>query len=266
MEDTKKASKGKAAAPAAAAKGKAKGKSIDESPLRPEPTPKQEVATTTTTKSELAEPKSNMTGVSGEWDRDDLLLPRLNLVAKTSELVDDGFTPGAWVVNKELEIALKEEDLTVIILMMDKKYQEDIPFDSEEQPRIFSTKQEMHEAGYSSEYGSEAYCQPLANFTLLVKLPADVTDETGIFCHTIGKDSFALVALTVSKTAYKTTAKLVASHLAFSGADGLHKSAWTLYSKLKTYGDKAWFSPFLKKGNALTDAQLKDVENIIGGM
>ena len=49
----------------------------------------------------LTDQQLNEAGLAGEFDASDINLPRINIVANTSALGDEGFTPGAIVLNKE---------------------------------------------------------------------------------------------------------------------------------------------------------------------
>ncbi len=201
-------------------------------------------------------------GMEGDWDQEDLLLPRLLVIAKTSELVDQGFTPGGICLNKEMELAGKDSPLEVIVLNMVKRYQEDIDWEDDSQPKVFATREEMHSEGFSTEYGAVNYCKPMANFTFLVKLPDDVEDDAGMFPHEFEGSHYAMVAFTAAKTAYATTAKVVASAVAFS-KNPLSAYKWLLTSSLKSYKDNTWFSPSMKRSGILSETEEEFVKGLL---
>lgn len=201
-------------------------------------------------------------GMEGDWGTEDLMLPRINVVAKTSELVDEGFTPGSIVFNKELELVAKDIPLNVIVINMIKKYQEDIDWDDDAQAKVFHSKSEMHAAGYSTDYGSENYCKPFAKFTLLIRRPENVEDEAGMFPHEFEGKSYAMAEFIAAKTAYKTTAVTVASAVAFSN-NALWNYQWSLSATLKSFKDNTWFSPTMKRAGLLSETEMGFVRGIL---
>ncbi|MDP2734575.1 MAG: hypothetical protein Q8P12_00010, partial [bacterium] len=60
--------------------------------------------------------ESRIPGLDGEWSNDDVSIPRLQVVAKTSDLVDEGFEPGSLVLSKEVTVAKKEEVVDIIVV------------------------------------------------------------------------------------------------------------------------------------------------------
>ena len=91
-------------------------------------------------------------GLAGDWTQSDVNLPRVNLVAKTSQLVDEGFTPGAIVLNKEAELVLKDMPLTVIVLNAEA-ISGRCPGGRSCSP-VFNSEDELEVAGFSTEWGS----------------------------------------------------------------------------------------------------------------
>jgi len=201
-------------------------------------------------------------GLAGDFDQSDINLPRINLVAKTSALVDEGFTPGAVVLNKEATLTLKDKPLRVIVTAMVKQFQEDVAWGAEELPKVFNPE-EVHEAGYSLEWGSPNMCRPIAHITMLIEAPEGL-DEDGLELFPYENDGkhYAMAIYTASKSAYKPTAKEIATFAAFAKGEGVWTTSWAFTSKLRTEGDVSWFTPAMKRSGRLSSEELQFVESI----
>jgi len=206
--------------------------------------------------------------VEGDFDNEDLIVPRINVVGKTGNLSDQ-FSPGSLVLNKEFEVVEKEEDLEIVVLAFAKKYQEDTDFDSEEMGRVFNNKHEMLEAGYQcTDYDGEGFCQPMANFILLAKKPEAFEDEIGLFTFEAPDGSeWGMFEMTCAKTAYKTTGKEVATFLTINRGRAtpipLHKAKWNLKTGLKRFRENSWWSPFFKRAGTLDDELYEFVKELV---
>lgn len=202
-------------------------------------------------------------GLTGDFTQSDVNLPRINIVAKTSQLVDEGYTPGAIVLNKEAELVKKDEPLTVIVTSMMKQYQEDVAWGDERAPRVFNSEAELEAAGFSTEWGSPNLCRPMAHITMLVQAPKGLAKEAEeLFPYEFNENLYAMAVLTASKSSYKTTAKEIATFAAFAQGAGVWTTAWNLTSKLRTEGDVSWFSPFLKRAGRIDEDLLAFVEGV----
>ena len=216
-------------------------------------------------KAELAitEQQLNDAGLAGEFDQKDINLPRINLVAKTSSLVDDGFTPGAIVLNKEASLVLRDTPLRVIVTSMIKQYQEVVDFGAEELPKTFNTEQEVYANGGSLEWGSPTQYRPLAHITMLVESPEGLDENAlELFPYANGDKNYAMAIYTASKSAYSPTAKEIATYAAFAKGDGVWTTAFVLMSKLRTEGDVSWFTPSLKRAGRLDADELEFIESV----
>lgn len=202
-------------------------------------------------------------GLAGDFDQSDINLPRINLVAKTSALVDDGFTPGAVVLNKEATLTLKDVPLRIIVTAMVKQFQEDVAWGAEELPKVFNTEEEVHEAGYSLEWGSPNMCRPIAHITMLIEAPEGLEEDAlELFPYENDGKHYALAIYTASKSAYKPTAKEIATFAAFAKGEGVWTTSWAFTSKLRTEGDVSWFTPSMKRSGRLSSEELQFVESI----
>ena len=211
----------------------------------------------------ITDQQLNDAGLAGDFDQSDINLPRINIVAKTSALVDEGFTPGAIVLNKEAMLTLKDKPLRVIVTAMVKQFQEDVDWGSEELPKVFNTEEEVYSAGYSLEWGSTNMCRPIAHITMLVEAPEGLEEDAlELFPYENDGKYYAMAIYTASKSAYKPTAKEIATYATFAKGQGVWTTAWNLTSKLRTEGDVSWFTPSMKRAGRLSEGELKFVESI----
>jgi len=202
-------------------------------------------------------------GLRGDFNQSDINLPRLNIVAKTSQLVDEGFTPGSIILNKEVTLSLKDEPLRVIVLDLVKQFQEDTEWGGDELPKVFNTEEEVYAAGMSLEWGSPNQCRPMAHITMLIEAPEGLDEnQLEMFPYEFDGGHWAMAILTAAKSAYKSTAKEIATFAAFSGANGIWTAAWNLTSKLQTSGDNSWFSPVMKRAGRIDAKLLAFVEGV----
>jgi len=211
----------------------------------------------------ITDQQLNDAGLAGDFDQSDINLPRINLVAKTSALVDEGFTPGAVVLNKEATLSLKDKPLRIIVTAMVKQFQEDVEWGAEDLPKVFNTEEEVYEAGYSLDWGSPNMCRPIAHITMLVEAPEGLEEDAlELFPYENDGKYYAMAIYTASKSAYKPTAKEIATYATFAKGQGVWTTAWNFTSKLRTEGDVSWFTPSMKRAGRLEADELKFIESI----
>jgi len=203
----------------------------------PTPTLKQELAAAS------PQPRS-VSGIEGEVEQKDIQLPRLNLLQKTSELVDAGFTPNTFALNKEIPLG---KSLQAVVVKLTKKWQQELTYGSETQPHVCDTIAEVREAGGSTEWGSENRYSELAHMQLLVKAPAGLEEEQlDAFPYEVDGGHWAPCMLTVAKTAYKAAAKPVITAAFATLRGGLHHGLWTINAEMKSAPMGTWSVPQFK--------------------
>lgn len=201
------------------------------------PTLKQEL-------SAASAPVKTAAGIEGEVDNRDIQLPRLNLLQKTSELVDAGFSPNSFALNKEIPLG---KSLEVVVVKLSKKYQQDTVYGSEVQAHVCDTLAEVREAGGSIEWGAENHYSEMANMQLLVKAPAGISeDQLDAFPYEVDGSHWAPCMLTVAKTAYKAAAKPVITAAFSTLRAGLHHGLWTVVAEMKSAPMGTWSVPAFK--------------------
>ena len=116
-------------------------------------------------------PNSNLTtsAISDTLDSSDIDIPRVNVVQKTSDITGPDGEPapfGSLVLDKRYILAQPEEAIHVVPLIAQKAWREDVPFDSDDVPRIANTVEEKNQLSLDSEYGILEF----AEITLLFKV------------------------------------------------------------------------------------------------
>lgn len=192
-------------------------------------------------KQELAAPAKSVAGIEGEVVTKDIQLPRLNLLQKTSELVDAGFTPNTFALNKEIPLG---KTITAVVVKLTKKWQQSLAFGADTQPHVCDTLAEVREAGGSTEWGAENHYSELAHLQLLVKAPDNATEEQlDAFPYEVDGGHWAPCMLTVAKTAYKAAAKPVITAAFSTLRQGLHNGLWTVSAEMKSAPMGTWSVP-----------------------
>jgi hypothetical protein len=215
-------------------------------------------------KEELATVAQNtpVAGIEGEVNNKDLQLPRLNLLQKTSELVDAGFAPNTFALNKEIPLG---KTLEAVVVRLKKQFQQDLPYGSDVQPHVCDTLAEVREAGGSTEWGADNHYSELAHMQLLIKAPEGLSEEQlDSFPYEADGASWAPCMLTVAKTAYKAAAKPVITAAFSTLRQGLHHGLWAVSSELKTGPMGSWCVPQFKLAGRTKKEMAELVEALNG--
>jgi hypothetical protein len=196
-------------------------------------------------KEELAVSKTSaVSGIEGEVERGDIQLPRLNLVQKTSELVNQGFMPNSFVLNKEIPLGKTVE---LVVVHLKKQFQQDLPYGSDVQPHTCDTLTEVRDAGGSTEWGADNKYSEIAHMQLLVKAPADLPEDAlDFFPYEVDGSHWAPCMFTSAKTAYKTSAKPVITAAFSTLRGGLHQGLWSAVAEVKSNVMGSWAVPKFK--------------------
>lgn len=215
-----------------------------------------------------AAPAFNTSDIAGEISRNDVRLPRLNLVARTGDLAEL-FTPGSWVLNKEIKLSEGGEKpevlLDIIVVRLRKQYQESLPFGDPETPRVFDTAEEVRANGGTVSYGKGAgIFGEIAHCELLIARPESLPEEyEGHFFFFSEDKAYTHCVYTVGGTAYGNFAKpIISARLNHLREAGLVGGRWTLGSKLMKANGNAWFTPVIRTAGNTSEAFRKDVTTL----
>ncbi len=197
--------------------------------------------------SELAtrqETAAMMGTISGDVDSDDILIPRLNVVQGVGPL-SELYQPGQIVLNKETVLSDGSTPIELTVLSARKQFAENLPFDSDERPRVYNTLEEVHEAGGSIEWRDDEKPSftPILHVQLLLKAPAGAE---GAFPLEYKGEPYALALWTLRGVAYTRAGRNILTAARFSLRDGIHHGKWTLATKREKFGRNSVFVPVLR--------------------
>lgn len=210
---------------------------------------------------ELAEaPNSSLTtpSLSDTLDQNDIDIPRVNVVQKTSDIFGADGEPapyGSLVLDKRVVIAAPEEAISVVPMSAVKSWREDIPFDNDEMPRIATSQAEKAQLSLDSEY-------PILEFAEITLLFKGGEDDSETFPFPLGKGNYAIGRINVAKDAYRQTFKRLATFAMFNKKTPIHNRLWNFKSTLITRGKYSWYAPAL----AITNEEpSEEVLDFVGG-
>ena len=171
---------------------------------------------------------------------EDVDVPRLNIIQKMSSIEGP---VGGVVIDKSDVLIEKDERVDVIIGHTKKGWRENIPFGSDEMPRMAWSESERAEIESDSEYGKMVV---FADITFLVPQPENADDENDIYQYPIGDQNYALGVINVSKDGYKFTYKKLNTFQLFNSTLPISAKVWSFGTELITKGQHSWFVPTLK--------------------
>lgn len=192
---------------------------------------------------QVAEVSASNTGLSTvggntmQIDANDIDIPRINVIQKSSQI---DAPVGSIVVNKTDVIALADEAVEAIVVAAQKGWREDVPYEEDTVPQIAWTKERADTIAADSEYELIEF----AEITMLVKQPDGNTNDDA-FPFPIGDGNYALGRINVSKNAYRSTYKCLATFAAFNKGTPLSGRIWNLKSSSMSKGKYSWYSPSL---------------------
>lgn len=189
-------------------------------------------------------------GVVGEVSTSDIKLPRLNLVQKVGALADN-FTPGSIVFEKTFVLSdgKPEHALDLTPLQFRKQYQRKTAWgegDSNEQPEVYDTAEQVRRAGGSLQYGDENYFQEIAHIAFAVKLPENIEagDELmDLFPYTFADSLYAVAMWTVASSSYTALGKRILTDSAMVLRNGLHTGHYLVGSEIRKNAKNSWYVP-----------------------
>lgn len=207
-------------------------------------------------------------GFEGDIDASDLRLPRVNIVNPLSKLhTEDGHDIGAIIGNKQFVLAAKGEKILGVVLYGRKRYQQKLPYNSDETPLILDSQTEVKANGGTIEYSKEAiaelrFFEPVAHFVLAVQAPDELPEEySDLFPYEAededGVSRWGRFAFTVAGGSYKSFAKNIITSAASTLRDGLWHGVWAFGTEKKVNDKGTWYIP-----TSAFKGKLKDPEQI----
>jgi len=182
---------------------------------------------------------------AGNISREDIILPRVNLVQKSGKLCDD-FQPGSFLFEKQVVLAKPGESFTAVVLGHTKYYQEKVEYGSDEFGRRANSEEEVRKLGGTTTWGVNdmPYFQPVADLLIAVKAPQSADgDVLDLFPYQYGDEHYAIAVYTVASSAYTSLAKRVITDSLYTLKAGLHLGEYQIHSELKKNAANSWYIP-----------------------
>lgn len=171
-------------------------------------------------------------GAEGAYDSEDIQTPRLSLVAKTGKMADE-FTPGNFVVNKEVDIG--KEVHGVVALQFRKYWMEKIEFEEGVFPKRFYSKAEYEAEGYKEQWDADLRVVRAMDAVLLVPVPPEIATSE------FEGQGYTTVLYSAAASSYKTFGMTLITASVRHLRTGIHHGDWTLKSELKSGNANTWF-------------------------
>lgn len=196
---------------------------------------------------------------SADVDSSDIDIPRINVVQKTSDIYGPDGEPapyGSLVIDKTYVLAKPDTDIRVIPLIAQKSWREDIPYDSDEMPRIANSEEQRAALESESNY-------PLLEFAEITLLFKGTEEQPETYPLPIGKEFYAIGRINVAKDAYRQTFKRLYTFRAFNKQTPLYSREWNFKSSLISRGKYSWYAPMI---SVSSDDSSKEVQDFVEGL
>lgn len=199
-------------------------------------------------------------GVVGEIDRADVRFPKLQVVQGVGPLSErDEFRKGDIILDGEVRIGGVNDPVEMTVLQIGKQFEEVVPYDGDEIPRIVNTREEVLQLGGTTE-GERVdgkWVPPtwrsIADALICIKCPdsidKDVRDVSFPFeCPSEKKQKFAFARWVIKGVAYKSAAVEIFSAASMYYRNGLKKGTFMVSTDKRTFGPNVVMVPVVKKG------------------
>lgn len=193
----------------------------------------------------VAAPTSRPNSSGDNITRDDLILPRINLVQKSGKLCDD-FAPGTFIFEKQVILAPPGQEFSMVVLNTVKYFQEKVEYGSSEFGRRANSEEEVAAMGGCTTWGAvdKPYFQSAADLLVVIQAPEGISEEQrSLFPFERGSAAYAAAVYTVASSAYTSLAKRIFTDKLYTLKAGLHTGEYRVKSELKKNAANSWFVP-----------------------
>ena len=185
-------------------------------------------------------------GIEGEVSRNDIKLPRINLVQKVGDL-SNLFTPGVFLFNKEVILSNGKTPFEVTVLRLRKQYQQDLPYGSEELPQTYDTADEVLANGGSLKWGDDNYFKEIAHVQVVMEKPSDCPPELeGLFPYSFQDKDYGVAIWTLTGSAFTSAGKTLITAAYTLLKAGLHTGKFAVTAEIKKNAKNSWYAPLFK--------------------
>ena len=193
-------------------------------------------------------------GVSGDFDVSDITFPKLQLVHGIGPLSDE-FNKGGIVLGGETLISDGDDAVEITVVKIAKMFEENIPFETGEIPRIVPTKAELLALGGDTEYGArdpktgkseQPSWKPIADALICIKDPTG-KDSTN-YPYSYEKGNYAFAMWRIKNSAYRRAAVPIFTAATMYYRQGLRTGSFVLTTEKAKFGQNTVVVPRLVKG------------------
>lgn len=198
-------------------------------------------------------------GVVGEVDQTDVRFPRLQLVQGVGPLSEiKEFSKGDVILDGEYKLSEGETPVEFTVCQIGKQYEENLPYDSEDIPRIVNTQQEVNQLGGTTRASKDGgkYIPPtwrsIADALIAIKASESTSaEDINLYFPFEAPDGshWSFARWVIKGVAYKEAAVEIFSAASMYYRDGLKNGTFLLTTRKKMYGPNAVMVPVVRKGN-----------------
>jgi hypothetical protein len=203
-------------------------------------------------------------GIVGEVDQTDVRFPRLQIVQGVGPLSEvKEFSKGNVILDGEYKLSEGDETpVEFTVCQIGKQYEENLPYDSEDIPRIVNTQKEVNQLGGTTRGAKEdgKYIPPswkaIADALIAIKAPDGTSKEDLDMYFPFAapdKSNWSFARWVIKGVAYKAAAVEIFSAAQMYYRDGLKKGTFMLTTQKKMFGPNAVMVPVVRKGNRNSD-------------
>ena len=196
--------------------------------------------------------------VVGEFGMDDVSFPRLQIAQGVGPL-SDSFAKGDIVLEGEHKLAgmtTESKDggtVEFTVLRITKTFEEDIPFDSGELPRVASTKEEVLRLGGTTEWGRDEAGEgikpsfkPCADALICIKGDAD---DKSLYPYEFGDEVYTFAQWKIKGVAYTRAAKQIITAATMYYRSGLKTGSFIMTTEKAVFGGNTVGVPRVLRGS-----------------
>lgn len=204
-------------------------------------------------------------GVVGEIDRADVRFPKLQIVQGVGPLSErEEFRKGDIILDGEIKIGGTSEPVEFTVLQIGKQFEEVVPYDGDEIPRVVNTKEEVLQLGGTTEgeridgkWVSPTW-RAIADALICIKCPDIVDKESANVSFPFEapsdkKNRYAFARWVIKGVAYKSAAVEIFSAASMYYREGLKKGSFKVHTEKRTFGPNAVMVPVIRKGDRNTE-------------